>query len=742
MTSKDAYHGMKLALARNVAIGANPTAAKFSQTFLEEFGEPPTDEMIGEFQRIRKEVERNEVTSPNFTAPPKSGPAPDAPPADPVEKGALRAVLKAAFQAAVAVTDPSGLITAFSSGASRMFGHQPDAVLGQGIAQLFLPAELDVYAKVVSSEMERQLTGFEALTVRTLDGRPNERDWTLVRKDGKKLAARVAVASLRDVSRVARGFVFSVTDITALKMAQKDLASARRNEEEALSRQAELLERLSTAVRTPLNSVLGFADILAENRLDPTQADQARSIGKNARELLAVIDGLLNASRMEAGELDLIQTEFDPEGIILAVAESFGVKAAAKGLSLSFQVDPGIPEVVSGDPDRFRQVVSNLVGNAVRFTESGEIRVLAESQAAEAERIKIKISVADTGIGIPKERLGGVFQPSAKPRLQRSADEAGDISLAYCRHIALLMGGDLTVSSREGAGSTFSFTAWLGRVPDAEKMAQPPKLLTGKKILVVDDSERNVESLTKILSTARMRVVPIMNGLEVVPTLQRAREAGNPLDLVLCDLAMPGMDGYEVGSQIRLLGGDFARLPLVAIAPLTGLDAQKSAKAGFDEVMTSPIRKAALYEVLARLLTRGSVVSTSAGRPVNSLRILLAEDNPDNHKLAKFILTKAGHEVDGAMDGEQAVKMVLESHEGYDLILMDVEMPKMDGFAAVKMIRKDGFTDIPIIALTAHAMPEDRERCLAAGMNDYISKPLKKENLIRMVEKYGKTLHS
>lgn len=741
MNPKDAYHGMKLALARNVAVGANPTAARFSQTFLEEFGEPPTDEMMEEFNRIRKEAERNEATSPNLEVSLQSGPLPAASPLDPDGKGALPLVLKSAFQAALAVTDPAGRITAFSSGASRMLGHPPEAVMGRGIEEFFLASELDVYSKVISNEMETPVAGFGAVIARTRQGRPFERDWTLVRKDGKRLAAKVAVAPLKDASGAFTGFVFSMTDLTAQKLAQKDLATARRSEEEARAGQAELLERLSAAVRTPLNSVLGFADILSENRMDPTQADQARSIGKNARELLAVIDGLLNSSRMEAGELDLIQTEFDPEGVVLAVTESFGVKSGAKGLSLSCQVDPGIPEVLSGDPDRFRQVVSNLVGNAVRFTEIGEIRVQMEAQASEAERIKVRISVTDTGVGIPKEKQGGVFQPSAKPRIQRPTDEAGDISLAYCRHIALLMGGDLTVTSREGAGSTFSFTAWLGRVPDAEKMAQPPKLLTGRKILVVDDSERNVESLTRILSAARMRVVAIMNGIEVVPTLQRAREVGNPLDLVLCDLAMPGMDGYEVARQIRLLGGDFARLPLVAIAPVTGLDAKKSAESGFDEVMTSPIRKAALYDVLMRLLTRGSVVSTSAGRPVQSLRILLAEDNPDNHKLAKFILSKAGHEVDGATDGEMAVRMVLESQEGYDLILMDVEMPKIDGFEAVKMIRREGFRDIPVIALTAHAMPEDRERCLAAGMNDYIAKPLKKENLIRMVEKYGKVLH-
>ncbi len=740
MLPRDPYWNMKMALARHVASGGNPTVSRFTQAFKEEFGEPPSTEIVQEFKKLRPGGDAKKAGESDPTVIVKIDATPAAPPLDPGEPGALPAVLDQAHQGALIVTDPEGRISAFSAGASRLLGHSRNEALGRNVAEfVHFEPELAVYARVLSDELERKVSGFSALTARVRSGRPEERDWTLVRKDGKRIAARVAYAALRDQAGGIRGFAVSATDQTQLRLTTKDLGKLRQELDSADRRQAEFLEQLSLAVRTPLNSVLGFADILSENRLDPTVADQARSIRTNARELLAVIDGLLDFSRRESGELDLIQSEFDLEGLIHGVIEGLGARLAAKPVSLSWHVDPSLPEVVTGDPDRYRQVLAGLLGNAARYTESGEIRVVAEAETSEAERVKVRVAVSDTGRGIPVDRLEAVFQPIKKAGgAPATSDEARDLSLAVARQVARLMGGDLSVTSAEGAGSTFFFSAWLGRPPDSEVKAQPPKILTGKKILVVNDSERHLESLTRILEAARMRVVALSSGIEAVPTLQRAREAENPLDAVLCGLSMNGMDGYEVARQIRLLGRNFARLPLVALAPVTGLDAKRSAEAGFDEVMTAPIRKSALYEVLARLLGRGSVVATSAGRPARALRILLAEDNPDNYKLANFILTKAGHEVDGAADGEQAVRKVLESDEGYDLILMDVEMPKMDGFSAVRAIRDDGFRDIPILALTAHALPGDRDRCIAAGMTDYISKPLKKDDLLRMVDKYGK----
>jgi signal transduction histidine kinase/CheY-like chemotaxis protein len=558
-----------------------------------------------------------------------------------------------------------------------------------------------------------------------------------------------------------------------LRETEKSLRNARKAAESSNLAKSRFLANMTHEIRTPINAILGFTDMLLETVLSDHQMDYATTIKNSSNALLSVIDDILDFSKIETGELDFQAVDFDPELLAYEVCELIRPRVGQRPIEIICHIDDDLPCRVNGDPTRFRQVLTNLMGNAAKFTESGEIELSLALETETADRIKLHATVRDTGIGIPEDRLTLIFEPFRQAGEGASRKYGGTgLGLSICRQISNRMSGKVWVESSFENGSTFHFTSWLAKSEDRPVNRILPVSLAGRKALVVDDNRTNLKLLSHILSNAGMQAVALQKGREVQWALHSALKTKNPFDLCIIDIQMPLMDGYDVAKRVRDASEPFSALPLIALSSLQEEDAKKCEAAGFDAFLNKPVRREKLYSMLERILGKresqeypipntqpatidkrdsSNLRPPSSGNPKrtpiltqhnlgeeikHSVRILLAEDNPTNQKLAQMILTKAGYQVILAENGQVAVDKFTNSPEQFDLILMDIQMPRMDGLKATQAIREKGFTSIPIIALTAHAMKEDRNICLEAGMNDHISKPIKREIVYQKLERW------
>jgi two-component system sensor histidine kinase/response regulator len=628
---------------------------------------------------------------------------------------------------AIVVLDTDGGIVSCNPAFEKLFGYGAGEIVGKNLDALITSPELLGEANAYTKQA---LGGF----VRGIGPRR--------RKDGEFVSVELCgVPVVVEGERI--GTLAIYHDITELIRAQRDA-------ERANQAKSEFLANMSHEIRTPMNGVIGMLELALDTPLNAEQQDYLQTSLKSAEALLTLLNDILDYSKIEAGRLDLELINFSLRTAVEDVAYTLAKRAQDKGLEMACLIDPDLTSNLRGDPGRLRQILVNMVGNAIKFTHYGEIVIRAEPIEETEKEVTVHFSVQDTGIGIPFERQAAVFErfTQADGSTTRTYGGTG-LGLTISKQLVEVMGGRIGLESKPGVGTTFWFDIRFEKQPLQKRgdtgplTPMGPVNLTQARILIVDDNQTNRMVLTKNVEALGSRVDAVASGAKGIETLRNAHRANDPYHIVLLDMQMPGMDGEQVARAIK---SDPA-VKDVKILVLTSMghrgDGPRLEALGCSGYLLKPVKQQLLFDAVVAVLEQREDRSPGlitrhmlSENRKQGLRVLLAEDNAINQKLAVILLQKAGYSVDAVDNGAQALEKVQSNQ--YSAVLMDVQMPEMDGFEATRQIRameKDG-RHIPIIAMTAHAMPEDRDRCLAAGMDDYVTKPLDSRVLFSVIDRW------
>ena len=661
----------------------------------------------------------------------------------------LAAIVESAEEAIIRTT-PAGIITSWNAGAERLYGYSSEEAIGRHSSFLFPPD----HQEEISSIRERINNGQYV----------EPTDTTRIRKDGTRLDISFTLSPIRD----SKGKVVAVSviarDISERKQREEEirklnadlekrveertveLRAANRVAEEANRAKGSFLANMSHEIRTPMNAVIGFANLALKTELSSRQRDYLSKIHNAGVSLLGLINDILDFSKIEAGRLSIEEVDFALDTVIENVIAAIAHGAAEKGLELLINVPRDIPRHLVGDPHRLGQVLINLVGNSVKFTEAGEVEVRVALLERTGEKTKLRFAVRDTGIGMAEEQMSKLFQPFSQADSSTTRKYGGTgLGLSITRHLVEMMGGQIWVESAVAKGSTFAFTAWFGIATGKLPRHVMPRRLDGMRILVVDDNAGAREVLHDVLSSLRFRVETAASGEEGVSAVQAA-DTHDPFGLVVMDWKMPGIDGIEATQRITEKGS-LRNPPVVFLLSASGAgegERARALQAGAADFLVKPVTSSTLVDSLLKVFApevlpamKDAPKESNEARELLGARVLLVEDNEINQQIALELMKGAGINASLARNGREAYEILERAEARFDLVLMDIQMPEIDGYEATRRIRSQTWgSEIPIIAMTAHALVEEREKAMQAGMNDHISKPIDPDAMFATMQKY------
>ena len=667
----------------------------------------------------------------------------------------LRRMSKVFMDAAdpILIEDSEGRVIDMNDEAERSYGWSRDELIGQPIKTIVPPERHDQADDILT----RCKAGEEARNIEGLR-------WN---KQGVIIPVLLTLSLLKDEAGQIMGVATLAKDISEQKRVEAELqnyrdhleeqvkertlelAKAKEEAEEATGAKSEFLANMSHEIRTPMNAIIGMSHLALKTDLDYKQYDYLKKIDASAKSLLGIINDILDFSKIEAGKLDTESVDFQLEEMLDNIATLVGVKTQEKKLELLFKTDHSVPSSLVGDPLRLGQILTNVSNNAVKFTDKGQIIVSTELIKEDNTQVTLKFSVQDTGIGMTAEQAAKLFQPFSQADSSTTRKYGGTgLGLTISKRLAEMMGGEIWVESEPGRGSTFSFTANFGLGKEkAKKQYKPASELHSMKVLVVDDNPTSREILQEMLESFSFEVTVAASGPEGISELENAKE-DSPFELVVMDWKMPGMDGIDASRRIKNHGG-LNKIPAIIMVTAYGREEimQQAEDVRLEGFLLKPINSSILFDAIMqafgeaepktfRVVERHEQEAETA-KHIKGALVLLVEDNEINQQVAKEILEGAGLIVTLANDGQEGVNAVKESN--YDVVLMDIQMPVMDGYTATREIRKDDrYKELPIIAMTAHAMTGDEDKSLQAGMNGHVTKPIDPDQLFSTLQKWIK----